>query len=355
MFNSSPYSSKYQTLLAVGQLGGWEYDVLSKELWCSKFYFEILGRATADTPEWAKNSIKEVWENWLHPDDLENAKEYFADFILHPSLEYAQQFRMLHSNGEWITILDRAIAMLDDSGELTGFIIGTHLDITKERAVIEKSLIVQEMLSKAEGIAEVGSFEVLLPQRKATWSDQMLRIVEVCPNNINRQKNLLTHLVCEEDKAIFNEWAERAISTVGESTPIQVKIKTFKNNIKHVIVSGVTYKNNQGKIVKFIGVIKDNTYKIATMESLRLQNQKLRDIAWSQSHLVRGPLSTILGITKIINDCLVEDSDKLDLIKHLHDTAEKLDQVIREIVMSTTTPDEMLSYSQDYPSLQKLK
>jgi hypothetical protein len=51
MFNSSPYSSKYQTLLAVGQLGGWEYDVLSKELWCSKFYFEILGRASADTPE----------------------------------------------------------------------------------------------------------------------------------------------------------------------------------------------------------------------------------------------------------------------------------------------------------------
>jgi hypothetical protein len=51
MLYTTPYSSKYQTPLAVGQLGGWEYDVLSKEMWCSKFYFEILGRASADKPE----------------------------------------------------------------------------------------------------------------------------------------------------------------------------------------------------------------------------------------------------------------------------------------------------------------
>lgn len=342
MINTSLYSSKYETLLAVGQLGGWEYNVLTKELWCSKFYFEILGRANADTAEWAKYSIKEVWESWLHPDDLENAKEYFADFILHPSMEYAQQFRMLHSNGEWITILDRAIAMRDDTGDLTGFIIGTHLDITKERAVIEKSLTIQEMLSKAEGIAQVGSFEVQLPQRKAIWSDQMMQIVETCPEKIDRQQKLLTSLVCEVDKAIFNQWAEKAISSPGESTPISVKIKTFKNNIKHVIVSGVTYKNSQGKIVKFIGVIKDNTSRIVTLESLKLQNQKLKDIAWAQSHLVRGPLSSILGITKIITDNIASDDEKLQLIQHLHESAEKLDQVIRDIVTNTESSAEVV-------------
>jgi PAS domain-containing protein len=342
MPNSSNYSSKYETLLAVGQLGGWEYDVLTTELWCSKFYFEILGRANAETAEWAKYSIKEVWENWLHPDDFENAKEYFADFILHPSAEYTQQFRMLHSSGEWITILDRAIAMRDDAGDLTGFVIGTHLDISKEKAVIEKSLMVQEMLSKAEGIAQVGSFEVLLPQRKAIWSNQMLQIVELCRDKFSRQKILLTNLVCEEDKVRFNEWAEKAISSEGESYPISVKIKTFKNNLKHVLVSGVTYKNSQGKIVKFIGVIKDNTSRIATLESLKLQNQKLRDIAWAQSHLVRGPLSSILGITKIITDDIASDDEKLQLIQHLYESAQELDQVIRDIVTNTESLDEML-------------
>lgn len=348
MFNSSVFSSKYETLLAVGQLGGWEYDVLTKELWCSKFYFEILGRANPDTAEWAKYPIKEVWENWLHPDDLEKAKEYFADFILHPSAEYAQQFRMLHSNGEWITILDRAIAMRDDSGDLSGFIIGTHLDISKEKAIIEKSLMVQMMLSKAEGIAQVGSFEVLLPERKAIWSNQMFQIVELSPKKIPRQKNLLTSLVCEEDKVRFNEWAEKAISSEGESYPISVKIKTFKNNIKHVIVSGVTYKNAQGEMVKFIGVIKDNTSRIATLENLKLQNQKLRDIAWSQSHLVRGPLSSILGITKIINANIATDEEKLQLIQDLHESAEKLDQVIRDIVTSTGAFDEIFTNIDDY-------
>ncbi len=46
------------------------------------------------------------------------------------------------------------------------------------------------------------------------------------------------------------------------------------------------------------------------MESLKLQNQKLREIAWAQSHLVRGPLSDILGITKIIQDDVATTAGK---------------------------------------------
>ncbi|PJE46532.1 MAG: hypothetical protein CUR34_07815 [Sediminibacterium sp.] len=85
---TNSYSSKYETLLAVGQLGGWEYNVLTQELWCNSYYFEMLGRPEYVVSDWAKYSIKDVWENWLHPEDLSKAKEFFSDFILHPVLEY---------------------------------------------------------------------------------------------------------------------------------------------------------------------------------------------------------------------------------------------------------------------------
>ncbi|MFN3298731.1 MAG: PAS domain-containing protein [Sediminibacterium sp.] len=138
MPNNAAYSSKYETLLAVGQLGGWEYNVLTQELWCNSYYFEMLGRKDQVTADWACYSIKEVWENWLHPEDLATAKEYFADFILNPEKEYAQQFRMLHANGDWVIILSRALAMRNEKGELTGMIIGTHLDVTDSHQLSEK-------------------------------------------------------------------------------------------------------------------------------------------------------------------------------------------------------------------------
>jgi PAS domain S-box-containing protein len=600
---TNSYSSKYETLLAVGQLGGWEYNVLTQELWCNRYYFEMLGRPEYVVSDWAKYSIKDVWENWLHPEDLSKAKEFFSDFILHPVLEYKQQFRMLHANGNWVTILSRAMALRNNEGELTGMVIGTHLDITsietitenlistqqefektkkqvikdnaflkavlnspkdlfivaidkkytflgfsdayisfaknvlnrevflgmsvfdvlpdefidsaktnydralagesfvtnnsvvwpdgkrryfenkyspiidqngqilgltlfandvtainlqleetrivdlryaalfdgaedailiadatsgylvdvndractlfgyskaemvgmhqtqlhppddivivgelfqqftktnsyqsvdvniinykgikkpvritasapfragkylflaayfkdlsKEKAAIEKALTIEAMLSKAEGIAHVGSFEVALPEGSALWSDELFRIVELPKENVLPHANLFTNLVCQEDRSLYDKWVNKATSLEGESQPIQVKIKTFKGNIKHVVISGVAYKNTQGQIFKFIGLIKDNTARIATLESLKLQNQKLREIAWAQSHLVRGPLADILGITKIINDDLATDDEKLILIKELYQSALKLDSVIKDVVNNT--------------------
>ncbi|MDP3394525.1 PAS domain S-box protein [Sediminibacterium sp.] len=603
MPNSSNYSSKYETLLAVGQLGGWEYNVLTQELWCNTYYFEMLGRKDHTSADWAKYPIKEVWENWLHPNDLENAKEYFSDFILNPEIEYTQQFRMLHANGEWLTILSRASAMRNAEGVLTGMIIGTHLDITqaqqlsenfsitqiefektkkqvikdnaflkailnspkdlfvlaidkhynflgfsdsyipfaknfllkevvvgmsifdvlpevmhatakasydralagesfvvssnfvtpigkrlyyenkyspiidqhgkilgvtlfsnditllkeqleetrivdmryaalfdgaedailiadatsghlvdvndkacelfgytkaeligmhqtklhppedlemvgelfnqftktnsyqsvdvnifdfegkrkpvritacapfragkylflaayfkdltKERATIEKALTIQEMLSKAEGIAHVGSFEVELPSGFAVWSDEMFRILDLLPNEVVAHTDVFTSMVLPDYLEQYKKWILKESSIEGESKPIEFQIKTPKGNLKHVIVTGVSYKNKAGLIYKFIGVVKDNTARIETMESIKLQNQKLREIAWAQSHLVRGPLSDILGITKIIQDNVANIQEKEMLISQLHNAAQKLDQVIKDVVNNT--------------------
>lgn len=147
---NSTYSSKYETLLAVGQLGGWEYNVLNQELWCNSYYFEMIGRKEMATADWANYPIKDVWENWLHPEDLARAKEYFADFILNPAKEYAQQFRMLHANGDWVTILSRALAMRNEAGELTGMIIGTHLDITENQQLSDNFYITQKEYEKSK-------------------------------------------------------------------------------------------------------------------------------------------------------------------------------------------------------------
>lgn len=63
----------------------------------------MLGRLDATMNDWDKYSIKEVWENWLHPDDLSKAKSCFADFILNPTIDYTQQFRMKHTDGHWVS------------------------------------------------------------------------------------------------------------------------------------------------------------------------------------------------------------------------------------------------------------
>ena len=64
------------------------------------------------------------------------------------------------------------------------------------------------------------------------------------------------------------------------------------------------------------------------------QNLKLREIAWTQSHIVRAPLSRILGLV----DIMVMDKDPKvieELLPLLQLSATELDEVIKNIVSKT--------------------
>ncbi len=69
-------------------------------------------------------------------------------------------------------------------------------------------------------------------------------------------------------------------------------------------------------------------------KTLEEQNIQLKQIAWSQSHEVRAPLARILSILELINKGNGTDT-KVEYIKHLNESANELDTIIRKMVDST--------------------
>ncbi|WP_026750598.1 hypothetical protein [Sediminibacterium sp. C3] len=55
---------------------------------------------------------------------------------------------MLHTDGHWVVILSRARAVRDDQDELTGMIIGSHLDITGAQEISDNFTIMQKEFEK---------------------------------------------------------------------------------------------------------------------------------------------------------------------------------------------------------------
>lgn len=143
------YSSKYEIALTASNLGGWEYDATTNELWCSKEYFTLLGRESFDMPAWDKYSIIDVWENWLHPDDLHKAKAYFSNYLQNTEGTYQQSFRMLHKNGSWIWIWSRGKAMLKNEDNINDkYIIGTHTNINDHKNSEQELELAKQLINK---------------------------------------------------------------------------------------------------------------------------------------------------------------------------------------------------------------
>lgn len=70
-------------------------------------------------------------------------------------------------------------------------------------------------------------------------------------------------------------------------------------------------------------------------EQLKTKNEKLREIAAFQSHLVRGPVASVLGLISLIRIDNPADPINSELIPKLAIAAKELDAVIHDIVRNT--------------------
>jgi PAS domain S-box-containing protein len=81
-----------------------------------------------------------------------------------------------------------------------------------------------------------------------------------------------------------------------------------------------------------IAIVRDISLQKRHLQEIEDQNMRLKEIAWIQSHLVRAPVATILGLTQLFE---ADDSTNAEIIPKLIVAAEQLDVVIKDITRLT--------------------
>ena len=83
----------------------------------------------------------------------------------------------------------------------------------------------------------------------------------------------------------------------------------------------------------------DVTERLKHLEAIEMQNKKLREISWMQSHIIRAPLARIMGLVELINTTAPDKDETTEIMKYLKISANELDEVIRAIVASANESD----------------
>lgn len=89
------------------------------------------------------------------------------------------------------------------------------------------------------------------------------------------------------------------------------------------------------KITRALNDANEKNKKCISDEIMKLQHEKLFEIAFLQSHQVRVPIVHILGLFKLFNFDNFTDPINAEIICKLKITAEEFDKVIQEIVQKT--------------------
>lgn len=105
-------------------------------------------------------------------------------------------------------------------------------------------------------------------------------------------------------------------------------LKSGKNINVEIYSSNIDYNDKQVRLV----LANDVTDKLEHTQKIEAQNLKLKNIAWTQSHVVRAPLSRILGIINLIELESFNSEDMPYLIEQLKLSGIEMDEIVRNIV-----------------------
>jgi len=89
----------------------------------------------------------------------------------------------------------------------------------------------------------------------------------------------------------------------------------------------IGHKGKKAKIV-FANDVSERLNYIAAIEA---QNEKLREIAWVQSHVVRAPLSRLMGLVDLFKNYQNTAEESCMIVDYLLSSAHELDDIIKDI------------------------
>lgn len=79
----------------------------------------------------------------------------------------------------------------------------------------------------------------------------------------------------------------------------EYRFRCADNNYKNVLDRSFLMYNESGELIRIIGSMQDVTAREKYIRTIEAQNERLKEIAWTQSHIVRVPLANIMGLVEL--------------------------------------------------------
>ncbi|MEZ9176599.1 diguanylate cyclase [Vibrio kanaloae] len=183
------------------------------------------GKLTIFNMDWGKmlgyqphelNATFETWKNNLHPDDYHQALKAFEDHFTGNTDLYEVVYRMTHKDGSDSYVYDRGRTVEFDTNGTPIRVMGTHIDITKEKR-FEQQLAILASTDKLTGLLNRQSIEKHFNEMKRSNTLQKAAMIFIDIDNFKAVNDTLGH---QTGDRILSFIAERFVSFASEQAQI---------------------------------------------------------------------------------------------------------------------------------------
>lgn len=261
------------------------YIARSGAPWTVHYISERVADLTGYPPD-AFLDDPELWVSLVHPDDISIAKDLDAK-LLHAKVPIDIEYRIVTRSQEVKWVCDRTVPVLDGDGYVQQ-IVGLVDDITERKRIEQRLREREAMLSKAEELANIGSFTWNVVDDTLTWSDNMFAIAGLSPETFdgNLSDVMSNHIHPKDREAVVNQIAEMVVQRVV--TPMLFRFVRDDGEVRWLQSNGEFVFNEAGEPVVCVGLHRDIT-----------EEHKLAAALEESQHFMASVVSTIPSLLYI--------------------------------------------------------
>ncbi len=262
--------------------GFWYWDVPNSNIVYSKQVYRQLGFELDDS----NSSFDEVLK-LIHPDEKDQIKNALNDLADGNAESNELEFRILTRAGHWKWFLGRAAIATKDKTGKASLIVGSTLEITHQKELLQKFELSEYRLKRAQKIAHIGNWECNPIESLNYWSDETYRIFGFKKEKVKPSLQLIIPYIFPDDFVTLNKKFED-IAKTPERNIFNSNFRYFSPEQveKYIRITIEVERDTKNQIVKWHGVVYDITTHVNNEKKLKEDKENMMSLVSSLPAMV---------------------------------------------------------------------
>lgn len=263
--------------------------------------------------------------DYVHPEDKEITLNTARSILDGNNIKNFEN-RYVHKDGSLVPMFWSA--SWDDTDKVMYCIAR---DITEKKKTEQQ---LQQSERRFKTLVQEGSDLIAILDLEANYiyaSPTSTKILQISPEEFIGT-NAFDYIHPDDQESVYRQFKD-----VLEKSQVSIEPFRFKN--KHDewrwIETVATNQLNEPALQGIVVNSRDITERILYLKAIEKQNAKLKEIAWTHSHIVRAPVARLMGLINLIREEQLELQEKERILNYIISSADEIDAVIKQIVEQT--------------------